>query len=208
MLDGAVRERIQPLIDAAGRAIARTGATANTVTVTALLLGVAAAGLIALQWYLAGMILLLASRLCDGLDGAVARVNGKTDFGGFLDIVLDFAVYGIVPLGFVIADPAANAIAGAALIFSFYVNGASFLAFAIMAEKHGMTTDQRGEKSLFFTTGLAEATETIAVFVAACLFPGWFPVLAWVFAAICLYTALSRIVMTKRVLSLTGKDDA
>ncbi|WP_425419690.1 CDP-alcohol phosphatidyltransferase family protein [Oricola indica] len=208
MLDGAVRERIQPLIDAAGRAIARTGATANTVTVTALLLGVAAAGLIALQWYLAGMIVLLASRLCDGLDGAVARVNGKTDFGGFLDIVLDFAVYGIIPLGFVIADPAANAIAGAALIFSFYVNGASFLAFAIMAEKHGMTTDQRGEKSLFFTTGLAEATETIAVFVAACLFPGWFPVLAWVFAAICLYTALSRIVMTKRVLSLTGKDDA
>ena len=208
MLDGAVRERIQPLIDAAGRAIARTGATANTVTVTALLLGVAAAGLIALHWYLAGMIVLLASRLCDGLDGAVARVNGKTDFGGFLDIVLDFAVYGIVPLGFVIADPAANAIAGAALIFSFYVNGASFLAFAIMAEKHGMTTDQRGEKSLFFTTGLAEATETIAVFVAACLFPGWFPVLAWVFAAICLYTALSRIVMTKRVLSLTGKDDA
>jgi len=208
MLDGAVRERIQPLIDAAGRAIARTGATANTVTVTALLLGVAAAGLIALQWYLAGMIVLLASRLCDGLDGAVARVNGKTDFGGFLDIVLDFSVYGIIPLGFVIADPAANAIAGAALIFSFYVNGASFLAFAIMAEKHGMTTDQRGEKSLFFTTGLAEATETIAVFVAACLFPGWFPVLAWVFAAICLYTALSRIVMTKRVLSLTGKDDA
>ncbi|WP_223476469.1 CDP-alcohol phosphatidyltransferase family protein [Oricola indica] len=208
MLDGAVRERIQPLIDAAGRAIARTGATANTVTVTALLLGVAAAGLIALQWYLAGMIVLLASRLCDGLDGAVARVNGKTDFGGFLDIVLDFAVYGIVPLGFVIADPAANAIAGAALIFSFYVNGASFLAFAIMAEKHGMTTDQRGEKSLFFTTGLAEATETIAVFVFACLFPGWFPVLAWVFAAICLYTALSRIVMTKRGLSLTGKDDA
>jgi phosphatidylglycerophosphate synthase len=154
------------------------------------------------------MIVLLASRLCDGLDGAVARVNGKTDFGGFLDIVLDFAVYGIVPLGFVIADPAANAIAGAALIFSFYVNGASFLAFAIMAEKHGMTTDQRGEKSLFFTTGLAEATETIAVFVAACLFPSWFPVLAWVFAAICLYTALSRIVMTKLVLSLTGKDDA
>lgn len=208
MLDGAVRERIQPLIDAAGRAIARSGATANTVTVTALFLGVAAAGLIALQWYLAGMIVLLASRLCDGLDGAVARVNGKTDFGGFLDIVLDFAVYGIVPLGFVIADPAANAIAGAALIFSFYVNGASFLAFAIMAEKHGMTTDQRGEKSLFFTTGLAEATETIAVFVAACLFPGWFPVLAWAFAAICLYTALSRIVMTRRVLSLSGKDDA
>ena len=101
---------------------------------------------------------------------------------------------------FVLADPAANAIAGAVLVFSFYVNGASFLAFAIMAEKHGLSTHQRGEKSFFFTTGLAEATETIAVFVLACLFPAWFPWLAWAFAAICLYTAVSRIVMTGRML--------
>ena len=118
----------------------------------------------------------------------------------FLDIVLDFGVYGVIPVGFAFADPAANAIPAAVLVFSFYVNGASFLAFAVMAEKHGMTTDQRGEKSLFFTTGLAEATETIAVFVIACLFPAWFPLIAWLFAAICIYTALSRIVMTAKVL--------
>ncbi len=85
--------------------------------------------------------------------------------------MLDFAFYGAIPFGFVLADPAANAIAGAALILSFYVNGASFLAYAIMAEKRGLETDARGEKSIFFTTGLAEATETIAVFVLACLFP-------------------------------------
>lgn len=204
MLDGAVRAKIEPAIDAMGRAISRAGLSANAVTVIAFLLGVAAAGLIALHAYLLGMIVLLLSRLCDGLDGAVARVRGKTDFGGFLDIVLDFGVYGVVPIGFVLADPAANAVAGAALVFSFYVNGASFLAFAIMAEKHQLTTDQRGEKSFFFTTGLAEATETIAVFVLACLFPAWFPALAWAFAAVCLYTALSRIVMTARVLHRAG----
>ena len=184
MLDGAVRARIQPAIDAIGGAIARAGISANAVTVIAFALGVAAAALIALGAFLPGMVVLLVSRLCDGLDGAVARVRGKTDFGGFLDIVLDFGVYGIIPVGFAFADPAANAIPAAALIFSFYVNGASFLAFAVMAEKHDMTTDQRGEKSLFFTTGLAEATETIAVFVIACLFPAWFPLIAWLFAAI------------------------
>ncbi len=200
MLDGAVRAKIEPAIDAMGRAISRAGLSANAVTIIAFLLGVAAAGLIALHAYLPGMIVLLLSRLCDGLDGAVARVRGKTDFGGFLDIVLDFAVYGVIPIGFVLADPAANAVAGAVLIFSFYVNGASFLTFAIMAEKHQLTTDQRGEKSFFFTTGLAEATETIAVFVLACLFPAWFPALAWAFAAVCLYTALSRIVMTRRLI--------
>ncbi|MFZ2099838.1 MAG: CDP-alcohol phosphatidyltransferase family protein [Oricola sp.] len=200
MLDGAVRARIQPAIDAFGRAIARTGVSANAVTVFAFLLGIAAAGLIALDAYVFGMVVLLASRLCDGLDGAVARVNGKTDFGGYLDIVLDFGVYGAIPVGFALADPAMNAVAAAILVLSFYVNGASFLAFAIMAEKHGLSTNQRGEKSFFFTTGLAEATETIAVFILACLFPQWFPWLAGAFAAICFYTALSRIVATARIL--------
>ena len=126
-----------------------------------------------------------SSRLGDGLDGALARIRGKTDLGGYLDIVLDFVFYGAIPLGFVIADPQANAVAGAVLIFSFYVNGASFLAYSIIAEKRKMETSVRGEKSIFFTAGLAEATETIAVFVAFCLFPAWFPQIAYTFAAVC-----------------------
>lgn len=201
MLDGAVRRKIDPWIDTLAGGIARAGIGANAVTWAGFALGVAAAALIAAQFYLAGLVVLLVSRLCDGLDGAVARIRGKTDFGGFLDIVLDFAIYGAIPLGFVLADPAANAVAGAALILSFYINGASFLAFAIMAERHGLETTRRGEKSIFFTTGLAEATETIAVFAIACLVPAWFPALAWIFAAICIYTALSRIVQASGMLS-------
>ena len=163
-------------------------------------MGLLAAAAIAAQWYLVGLALLLVSRLGDGLDGAVASITGKTDLGGFLDIVLDFVFYGAIPLGFVLADPAANAVAGAALIFSFYVNGGSFLAYAVMAEKRGLKTEERGEKSLFFTTGLAEATETIAFFVAFCLFPAWFSVLAGIFAVLCLYTATSRILLAARAL--------
>ena len=90
--------------------------------------------------------------------------------------------------------------AGAVLVFSFYVNGASFLAYAIMAERHGLSSESHGEKSIFFTTGLAEATETIAVFVLMCLVPHWFAAIAWVFAAICLYTAVSRIALASRTL--------
>ena len=201
MLDGAVRVKLEPWIDALAPAVARTGVSANAITVIALVVGAAAAGAIACHFFIAGAVLLLVSRLLDGLDGAVARVNGRTDYGGYLDIVLDFAFYGLIPLGFVLADPDANAVAGAVLILSFYVNGASFLAFAIMAEKHKLKTRARGEKSFFFSTGLAEATETIAVFVLACLFPGWFAVIAYVFAAICFYTALSRIVTTGGMLA-------
>ncbi|MGQ2909485.1 MAG: CDP-alcohol phosphatidyltransferase family protein [Aliihoeflea sp.] len=198
MLDGWARARIDPALDRAGSILARSGVTADAVTLAAFAAGLAAFVAIALEAYLSGLFLLLLSRICDGLDGAVARHTRKSDFGGYLDIVLDFAFYGLVPLGFVLADPSANAVAGAVLILSFYVNGASFLAYAVMAEKRGLSTDARGEKSLFFTTGLAEATETIAFFVAFCLFPQWFVVLAFVFAALCFYTAVSRIVIAAR----------
>jgi len=198
MLDGWVRIRIDPLLDRAAKPIAAAGVPANGVTVAACAVGLLAAAAIAAQWYLAGLALILLSRLGDGLDGAVARMSGQTDLGGYLDIVLDFLFYGAVPIGFVLADPPANAVAGAVLVFSFYVNGASFLAYAVMAEKRKLATSMRGPKSLFFTTGLAEATETIVVFAALCLVPTWFPEIAYAFAALTFYTALSRTVLAAR----------
>ncbi|MGH6806867.1 MAG: CDP-alcohol phosphatidyltransferase family protein [Ensifer adhaerens] len=197
MLDGAVRKCLDPRLDRLGAALAHRGVSANAVTMTGLVLGLVAALLVAGQYYLAAAAVIVVSRLCDGLDGAVARATRKTDFGGFLDIVLDFVFYGAIPLGFIVADPQANGLAGGLLLFSFYVNGSSFLAYAVMAEKRSMTTEVRGAKSLYFTTGLAEATETIVVFLAFCLFPTWFPVLAALFALVCLYTALSRIVLAR-----------
>jgi phosphatidylglycerophosphate synthase len=198
MLDGWARRHIDPLVEPVAAVAARLGISANALTVLSCLVGLAAAAAIAKGWFLAGLLLILVSRFGDALDGAVARAKGKTDLGGHLDIVLDFAVYGAVPLGFVLADPRANAVAGAVLIFCFYVNGSSFLAYAAMAERRKLSTAARGSKSLYFTTGLAEATETIAAFALACLFPAWFPVIAYVFAAMTLYTALARVVLAVR----------
>jgi phosphatidylglycerophosphate synthase len=197
MLDGAARRILDPGLDAAGRRLAAAGIGADAVTWAGFAIGIAAAGAIAAEAYAAGLVLMLASRLCDGLDGAVARQTEKTDLGGYLDIVLDFAFYGLVPLAFVVARPE-NGLAGAILIFSFYANGASFLAFAIMAEKRGIEGEARGSKSLHFTTGLAEATETIFVFCLFCVFPSAFAPIAFVFAAICLLTAFSRIALAMR----------
>ncbi len=204
MLDGWARARFDPFLDRLGGRLAGAGLSANAVTIVTCIIGLVGAAAIAGRLYILGMFLVLLSRLGDGLDGVVARIKGKTDLGGYLDIVLDFVFYGAIPLGFVIAEPQANAVAGAVLIFSFYINGASFLAYAILAEKRKMETAVRGEKSLFFTTGLAEATETIAVFVAFCLFPGWFPQIAYAFAALCVYTTISRIVLANRTFRSPG----
>ncbi|WP_048648240.1 CDP-alcohol phosphatidyltransferase family protein [Nitratireductor soli] len=201
MLDGWARAKIDPGLAAIAGRLAAAGVGANAITYVGLALGLAAAAAIALGAFWIGLVLILVSRLCDGLDGAVARLDGKTDLGGYLDIVLDFAFYGVVPLGFILFDPAQNAIAGAVLLLAFYVNGASFLAYAVMAEKRGLTSEARGEKSLFFTTGLAEASETLAVFVLMCLAPQWFAVLAYLFAAVTLYTTVSRIVLAAKQFS-------
>lgn len=78
----------------------------------------------------------MLNRLLDGLDGALARRRGLTDAGGFLDISLDFLFYALVPFGFILADPAHNALAGGWLLFAFIGTGSSFLAFAALATKH------------------------------------------------------------------------
>lgn len=197
MLDTSIRERIDPVLNAIGRGLADRGVTANVVTVVGFVIGIFSAIAIVAGSYWLALILLLVSRICDGLDGAVARASTKTDFGGFLDIVLDFAFYGLIPTAFIIADPASNAVAGSVLLLTFYVNGASFLAYSVMAEKRGIDEQDRGSKSLLYTTGLAEATETIGVFVLFCLFPSWFSMIAWGFAAIVAYTTFSRIMLAR-----------
>ena len=128
MLDGLARRLLDPLLGRAGRALARRGVPADGLTAAGLVLGLACAAAIAARADLLALGLLALNRVGDGLDGAVAGASRRTDRGGFLDIVCDFAFYGAVPLAFAVRDPAANALAAAALLFAFYVNGASFLA--------------------------------------------------------------------------------
>ena len=199
MLDGWMRGVIDPALARAGKRLAAQGVGADAVTLAGLALGLAAAGIIAVGgpgW--AAALPLLASRVADGLDGAVARVRGKTDFGGYLDIVCDFIFYAAIPMAFALRDPAANAVAGAFLLASFYVNGTTFLGFAILAEKRGMETRSRGEKSLYFTAGLLEGTETIGFFVILCLFPSAFAPLAFAFGGLCFVTAAARVWLAVR----------
>jgi len=199
MLDGMIREVIDAPLDRGGRWLAARGASADAVTLVGLGLGLLGAALVALGWSGALVALLvLASRLADGLDGAVARARGKSDFGGYLDIVCDFTFYGAIPLGFVLADPVGNGAAGAFLLAAFYVNGATFLGYAILAAKRGMETRSRGEKSLYFTAGLLEGTETILFFLLIVLVPSLFVPAAWIFGALCLVTATARMALAVR----------
>jgi phosphatidylglycerophosphate synthase len=198
MLDGLARRLLDPLLGRAGKALARRGVPADGLTAAGLVLGLACAAAIAARADLLALVLLALNRIFDGLDGAVAGASRRTDRGGFLDIVCDFAFYGAVPLAFAGRDPAANALAAAALLFSFYVNGASFLAYAAVAAKRGLATAARGTKSIYFTVGLAEGTETIACFAAMIIWPRLFPGLAYGFAILTLASAVARVALAWR----------
>lgn len=197
MLDGWARGLVQPGLDRMAAHLARH-VGADRITLAGAALGLIAGGLIWAGATGLALVPLLASRLADGLDGTVARLQGKTDFGGVLDIACDFVFYAAIPLGFVLAHPAGHGAAGAALLASFYINAATFLGYAILAEKRGLQTKARGEKSLYFTAGLMEGTETIAFFALMCLFPAAFAPLAWFFAALCLMTAGARLRLAAR----------
>ena len=197
MFDRYLRPLIDPPLNRMGRHLARAGIGADAVTLLGLLCGLAAGLAVALDAPLAALALILASRLADGLDGAVARATRPSDLGSYLDILADFLFYAAIPLGFAFADPLANAVAAAALLAAFYVNGASFLGFAILAAKRGLSTEARGRKSWYHSGGLLEGSETIAFFVAFCLWPAAFAALAWIFAALCLVTTLGRVLMAR-----------
>lgn len=208
MLDSHIRPLIDPPLNALGHRLAAYGVSANMVTLTGLGFGLMAAVAIVLGYPGAAVVLIALSRLADGLDGAIARASRKTDFGGYLDITCDFLFYGAIPLAFVWADPAANAVAGAWLLVSFYFNGATFLGYAILAEKHGLTSRRHGSKSLYFTGGLLEGTETIGFFVLICLWPGYFAPMSWVFGAACFTTAVSRVLLARQeFISSETKED-
>lgn len=172
--------------------LAAAGIGADRITVAGFLIGLAAVACLAAGLPLAALALILVNRLADGLDGAVARLTRPTRRGAFLDIALDFVFYALVPLGFALADPAANALPAAVLIAAFVGSGSSFLAFAAVAAEAGIATPRYAGKGIAYLGGLTEGFETIAVFCAMCLFPALFPALAYGFAAACALTMLAR----------------
>ena len=192
MLDPLARRLIDPPLDRLAAVLARVGLGADAVTVGGFLVGMAGCAALAFERYGLALGLILANRLADGLDGAVARRTGATDAGGYLDIVLDLVFYSGVPFGFAVGRPEV-ALPAAFLVWSFVGTGGSFLAYAVVAAKRGVTTESRGRKSFYYAAGLMEGTETVAFFVLFCVLPDSFAVLAWVFGGLCWVTTAFRV---------------
>ena len=181
MLDHTLRvykdDLLRPIAGQLGRI------SPNAITLLALVIGLAAAGAAALQWYWGALGLWLLNRVFDGLDGMVARAHARqSDFGGYLDIVLDFVVYAAVPIGIFLGNQSgANALALILLLSSFYVNAASWIYLSAILEKRAAGAGARGElTTVTMPTGLVGGAETILFYSVFLVWPGGLP---WLFGA-------------------------
>lgn len=194
MLDRWSLKVIKPPLQQAAKLLSDNNINANQISWVGFAIGMLSIPMLAFELYGMALLFIALNRIADGLDGAVARFSQPTEQGAYLDIVLDFIFYSGVIFGFALANPSLNALPAAALIFSFIGTGSSFLAFAILAERLQLHSMIYPNKGFYYLNGITEGTETILFFVLMCLFPAYFPMIAWVFFILCVATTVTRVI--------------
>jgi phosphatidylglycerophosphate synthase len=190
MLDQVVRARLAPGLDRAAVQLRRVGCSPHGLTAVGLVAGLGACVAVASGHTAVALVLWLINRLLDGLDGPLARQRGADELGGLLDFVADFVIYA----GFVVAvaiDHRGSRVACVVLLATYLVNNVALLSFSSLIERLGLPIGD--ERSLRLPPGLAEGTETIAVYVLFCLLPRASTTIAWAFAAVVALTAVQRV---------------
>ena len=179
------------------------GVSPNLLSVVALAFGLGAAAAAARGAWGLGLALWIANRVTDGLDGTVARAaNRQTDFGGYLDILLDFVVYAAIPLGFAIQSADRLVLLGAvALEGIFFVNACSWMYLSAVLEKRASGARVTGElTTVTMPPALVAGFETVVFFALFYLFPTRVPTLFALMTGLVGVNVVQRLLWARRVL--------
>ena len=182
-----LRGTVNPIMEKVAEPFARAGITPNAITIISLLIGTIAALLFAYRQPLFAGIVLLIGGFFDIIDGAVARLTGQvTDFGGFLDSVIDRYVDFVVIFGVMWASQ------GALLI------GVPTWVWCVLAIEGSIMvsyTRARAEAAgANLTVGIAERAERILILAI-------FAMLGFTNIAIGLIVLLTHITVLQRVIA-------
>jgi phosphatidylglycerophosphate synthase len=173
--------------------------SANQITIIGFIFGLMMCLFIYIELFFLAIFFLILNRICDGLDGVMARLTVPTYLGAYLDIVLDFIFYSAFILIFGLLDTS-NIIITCLLLFSYICTGTTFLAQAIIQPKLDLVQKDESldidiPKSFYYSAGLIEGTETILFMIMCLLFPNLYFFFGLIFVILCLLTALSRILI-------------
>ncbi len=196
MLDPFFAKALRSPLDAAGAALLERNIKANLLTWAGFVAGLIAAVFIGVSWTSLGFVVLALSRLAAGLDGAVARASKATDFGSYLNIVLDLIVFSALAAGFALADPA-NRFAGIALMITLAGIGVAAVALQMFAARHGVGIEIPSPEidgaPFFYVSAMVERGEIVIFFFIALIWPNAFPVIGWLFTIACAVTIAQRV---------------
>ncbi len=196
MIDKRIQKLIDPHLNFISSHLVRFGITANQITYFSLVFIIIIVFLIIYgETYLA-IIFIILNRICDGLDGSVARIKGITKFGGYIDILADYTFYISVPLGFAIMSEN-NSFPTIVLLISYLLNSSSFLGLAAIKNFSKEKTDNKN-KSFFYSFGYIEGTETILFYLIICIFPNKYALLTYLFSFFVFYTTINRIIWSRK----------
>ncbi len=133
------------------------------------------------------LICLLFSGYLDTLDGTLARLkNQSSPLGSALDIISDRVVEFSVILALFLFHPETRGIYSLLMLGSILICVTSFLVV-------GIFTENTGQKSFHYSSGLIERAEAFLFFSLMILFPGIFPLITLLFSSLVLLTAALRI---------------
>ena len=187
-----LRKVSAPVLHVPAAHMSRLGAHANAITVAGFLIGLGAIPSIATHHYWLGLGLIVLNRMCDALDGAVARQGAIRPLGQFLDMTLDLIFFAGLPFAFALADPT-RGLAAVFFVFGILASGVSSLAFTVLEEEQGTSVTPRGYTSLGYLARLMEDGEFFVAFAIACVAPQAFSVVAYIVGVLCFMTAGARI---------------
>lgn len=196
MIDKFSQKFFEPILKPIGSFLLAQGLKPNHISFFGLVFAVFSGLSIYYSYMLFGLFFIYLNRICDGLDGEMARQTEITNYGGFIDIVFDFIFYAIIPFSFALQKEV-NSLPALLLIASFLVNGVSFLAYAAIMGPDAKT-DNTLKKSFYYSNGLVEGSETILFFTLFCLFPDKFPVFGMIFFLLVWVTIFQRLYKAKQ----------
>ena len=198
MFDAQLNKILKPILDIFAKKLSSINVNPNTITFIGFLFGICCFYSIAKGMFINACIFLFLNRLCDALDGALARLVGETDLGAFYDIVLDFLFYSFFPLSFIILD-LENSYSICFLLLSFVATQTSFLASAWIIEKNKLSISDGQKKSFFYSGGITEGFETIICFIIMILFNEFVDYVAYIFGILCWITFITRVLFIRKL---------
>lgn len=199
MIDGPFRQVLPSLVRPLVRFYGARGLTPNQLTVAGFVLACVAAFFVWFGWHWWALAIWWISRLLDGTDGIYARESGQvTDFGGYLDILLDMASYSVMVLGFAAYWPSWPVAWGLVLmLYTLCITSA--LAFGALESKMG-APPAGNDRSLRLSAGLAEGGETGIAYTVMLLWHEAMPALVWVWILVLVCTVAARSLLAFRIL--------